>query len=258
MSAAGQVDADRGFEQCIICGDAWSDPTQSLTSYGHALPSELYRWASSWIEPPQRYSAMPSQIRAASTGSGFTSRHLEGVALYSLVLCAPTGIASPLDLARNSQRLTRIPFYEIVSASPRIEFRSQVRLIQNALAISVSEIALMLGVSRQAIYKWMSGGPMTEVFRERLDELAAAASVLAPFSKNTGLQVSKRRDARGHTLVDVFRSQGSACTWARELVRTLRSEEEQRKAVDRLLATHRRASAVRGEMGVPMLNEQDD
>ncbi|MGA9670628.1 MAG: hypothetical protein WBQ94_15565 [Terracidiphilus sp.] len=204
---------------------------------------------------------IPSQIRMASTGSCFSAASLADMALLLVLLSAPTGLASGLDLARTSQRLSQIPYYEIVSSAGEVAestLPSRIRLVQKVLAISISDLAFVLGVSRQAIYKWLSGGPVSDLNRERLEDLTAAADVLAPYARSQALMLSKRRNSMGLTLVESLRSGASARAWADEVSQILINGQNQRRLMEQILTSHRRTPPALREMGVPLLDEQGE
>ena len=203
---------------------------------------------------------VPFHIRTASTGSCFSATSL-ATAVLGLALSAPTGVASGFDFARTSQRLSQIPYYEIVSTVGQVAeatFPSRIRLIQKVLAVSISDLASVLGVSRQAVYKWLSGGPVSDLNRERFEDLTAAANVLAPYAKTQALMLNRRRNSGGLTLVDSLRSGASARVWAEEVSQLLIQGENQRKIMNQILASHQRSLPGLREMGVPLLDEQDD
>ncbi len=199
---------------------------------------------------------VPVHTRTASTGSCFSASQMAALALQLAVLSAPTGVASVFDLARTSQRLSQIPYYDAVSI-PDISFRSRLRSIQSVLSISISELASILGVSRQAVYKWLSRGPMSDLNRGRLEELSEVAEYLSPFVTSVPIDLSKLHDASGLTLVEALRSGNSAKAWAEQISHLLNKETNHRKMLMKLLDSRRRGSPL-GELGVPLLDEQDD
>jgi len=201
-----------------------------------------------------------SQIRMASTGSCFSAASMTS-AILLLALYAPTGVASGMDFARTSQRLSQIPYYEIISTTGEVaetSFPSRIRMIQKILAVSISDIASVLGVSRQAVYKWLSGGSVSDLNREKFEDLTEAANVLAPYAKSQALMLSRRRNIGGLTLVESLQSGAPARVWAVEVSQMLIQGENQRKMMNQMLASHQRSLPGLREMGVPILDEQDD
>jgi transcriptional regulator with XRE-family HTH domain len=166
-----------------------------------------------------------------------------------------------MDFARTSQRLSQIPYYDIVSTVGEVaaaSFPSRIRLIQKVLAVSISDLASVLGVSRQAVYKWLSDGPVSDLNREKFEDLAAAANVLTPYAISQSLMLNRRRNIAGLSLVESLRSGASAQVWAEEVSKQLIQGQYQRKMMSQMLASHSRSLPGLREMGVPILDEQDD
>ena len=201
------------------------------------------------------------QTRMASTGSSFSTSGLIATALAWLVLTAPTGVASVYDLARSSQRLSKVPYYDVVPVEREVSasnLRSRLKEIRGALAISISEVASIMGVSRQAVYKWLSGGPMSDVNRERFDDLSLAASILAPYTVNIAQVMSKRKNGTGHDLAASLHDGITAHKWAEDVARLLNDEQSQRRIIDQVVNSHRNAPTESDDLGVPLLDEQYD
>jgi transcriptional regulator with XRE-family HTH domain len=211
--------------------------------------------------PAQFEREVVGQARTASTGSSFTTSRLAASALSLLAISAPTGVASAYDFARASQRLSQIPYYDISptgrGASDRT-LRSQVRVIREALAISISDLACILGVSRQAVYKWLGGGTMSDLNQERFEDISAAANILAPHSGSEGLILSRRRDTKGQTLLMALQNGTTSRAWAEDLAQLLQDENRQRSMLSQMIAPNQRSLPGARELGVPLLDEQLD
>ncbi len=200
------------------------------------------------------------QTRAASTGSCFSSSCLAIAALQLILATAPTGVASTLEYARASQRLSQLPYYDLDLAAPRtaeVKLRSQVRSLQRRLSLSISDLATILGVSRQAVYKWFAGGPISNLNRGKLDDLFLASEVLSPWT-NAGTQtLSTRKDREGLTLIESVKQGRSVRTWAEEVGALLAVEREQRDVVAALIAPSQKGPPRLRELGKPALDERD-
>ena len=200
------------------------------------------------------------RTRATSTGSSFDRSGLTATALLLLMLSAPTGINSIYNVAQSSQKPTQIPYYDVVPAELGVSvrtLRSRLKSIRQVLSISVSELADIFGVSRQAVYKWLSGGPISNLNRRKLDDLSDAAHVLAPFSDD-GFQIaSKRLDTAGNDLMAALRK-GTALAWANDVARAIGGGRDKRRAIDLLVSSHRRSAAAGSDLGVPLLDERTD
>jgi hypothetical protein len=126
------------------------------------------------------------------------------------------------------------------------------------LGISVSDLSSIFGVSRQAIYKWLAGGGLSSLNQDKFDDLFLAAGILAPLPGSDGWSFSRRRDRAGLTLLDTLRNGKAAKAWAQDVAFLIEDEQKQRDYVNRILSSHRRSLPAARELGVPMLNEQND
>jgi transcriptional regulator with XRE-family HTH domain len=201
---------------------------------------------------------VPYHVRPVSTGGSFADPTLAEFVTQLAVFYAPTGSRSELDLIRRPRQNSL--HYDVIPRpedSAEKEFPSQIRLIQKVLGISISDLSSVLGVSRQAIYKWLSGGPISDLNREKFEDIAAAANVLAPYAQFGGLLLTRRRNARGITIVQTLRSGASGQEWAEEISRVLLEEQNQRKIMSQILDSHQRKPRPLNGFGVPLLDEQD-
>lgn len=199
--------------------------------------------------------------RTFSTGSGFRTSHLAAVALSLLALSAPTGTASIYNIARSTQRFDQMPFCGIAlngGEIPDRNVRSRIRAIRVALGISISDLSSIFGVSRQAIYKWLAGGGLSSLNQDRFEDLFLAAGILAPMSGSEGWSFSRRRDREGLTLMEALRNGKTAKLWAQDIAFLLEDEQKQRDYVNQILSSHQRSLPAARELGVPVLNEQND
>lgn len=99
---------------------------------------------------------------------------------------------------------------------------------------------------------------MSDLNREKFEDLTAAANVLSPYARSQALMLNRRRNIGGLTLVESLRAGASARVWAEEVSQLLIQGENQRKMMDQMLASHQRSLPALREMGVPLLDEQDD
>jgi transcriptional regulator with XRE-family HTH domain len=129
--------------------------------------------------------------------------------------------------------------------------------IRAVLKPTVTDLAGLFGVSRQAIYDWQAGKAIASENAAKLEDLAKAADVLAAEGLTTSYQLLRRKLPGGKTLFEVVRDGGSAESAARSLVQMVRRELEQRKAVEARLAGRSRAAPDAADYGVPMLDEGD-
>ncbi len=126
--------------------------------------------------------------------------------------------------------------------------------IKKTLRISVTSLAKILGVSRQAVYDWQSGKPIADENAERLADLARAADVFVEANIEPSAQLFRRTILSGKGLLDIVQDGSSAESTARKLVDILRSEARQRERLQVRLAT--RTSVDYSDAGIPMLDEE--
>lgn len=128
--------------------------------------------------------------------------------------------------------------------------------IRGVLKPTITELAHLFGVSRQAVYEWQSGKPAAPENAAKLDDLAKAADVLALTGIEVSAQLLRRKIAGGKSLLDVVREGGSAASVAQVLAQTLRREAKQREQLALRLAGRAKPDVPHDDYGVPMLNER--
>ena len=129
--------------------------------------------------------------------------------------------------------------------------------IKNGFRLSVSGLARMFGVSRQAIYDWRSGKAVSPENAARLSDMARATDVLIGACVELSPHLLRRTITSGKNLLELVRDGASAESSALMLVSILRAEASQR---ERLLArmNGRRPYPIDfSEAGIPMLEELD-
>lgn len=127
--------------------------------------------------------------------------------------------------------------------------------IRSVLKPAVTDLAAALGVSRQAIYDWQSGKPVTAQNAARLMDLAAAADVFAAENLTATAQLLRRPIAAGKRFFDVVRDGGCGEDAARKLVEMARRELVQRQALSERLAGRKRPPTPSEDLAAPLLDE---
>jgi transcriptional regulator with XRE-family HTH domain len=136
-----------------------------------------------------------------------------------------------------------------------IENISRIRAILNP---TVTDLAGILQVSRQAIYDWQAGKPIAEENAARLAELVKAADLFAVEGLRGTSQAMRRPIKDGKNFFELIKDGSPADTAARGLIEIVRSEFRQREALRKRLAGRKRPSRdVFGDIGAPMLNEKE-
>jgi transcriptional regulator with XRE-family HTH domain len=127
--------------------------------------------------------------------------------------------------------------------------------IRDALKSSVTELASIFGVSRQAIYDWQSGKPIAQENLERLEDVAKAADIILGDTLLQSSRSLRRKIAGGKTIFETVRDGGSAQDAVRILASMLRREADQRNAMQARLANRNKPSLQAFDLGVPTLRE---
>jgi len=136
-----------------------------------------------------------------------------------------------------------------------IENVSRIREVLNP---TVTDLAGILHVSRQAIYDWQAGKPIAEENAARLAELVKAADLFAVEGLKGTSQTMRRPIKDGKNFFDLIKEGSPADTAARDLIEIIRREYRQREALRKRLAGRKRPSRdVFEDIGAPMLNEKE-
>jgi len=136
-----------------------------------------------------------------------------------------------------------------------VENISRIRAVLNP---TVTDLAGILKVSRQAIYDWQAGKPVAAQNAARLSELAKAADLFAVEGLRGTSQALRRPIKNGKNFFELLEDGNPADTAARSLIEIVRSEFRQREALRNRLAGRKRPSREAfGEIGAPMLHEKE-
>lgn len=128
--------------------------------------------------------------------------------------------------------------------------------IREILKPTMTELASLFGVSRQAVYDWQAGKPIAPENALRLGEFAKAAELLSAQQTHISSQALRRKVLDGQSLLDALRSGESVFDTAAALAQVLDREAEQReKLTARLLGRQRPVVSV-DDVGNPMLDER--
>lgn len=127
--------------------------------------------------------------------------------------------------------------------------------IRAVFKFSISDLAYSFQVSRQAIYKWLSGesASLTPEHQNKLDDLNKAAELFAAREILGSTMLLKRRGKSGRTLVEAMRAGESVQEWAQTMIEVLSVEAKQRAMLDERLSARKRPNFE--EWGTPMLRE---
>jgi DNA-binding transcriptional regulator YiaG len=127
--------------------------------------------------------------------------------------------------------------------------------IRQAMKISVSELARVFGVSRQAVHEWIKGGMLSPRNAQRLSEFAQAADVFLESGIEVTPQALRRKISGGQSLLESVGEGGKVVELARALVDTLSRESLQRQRLASRLAGRQKSALAAGDFGTPHLHE---
>ena len=127
--------------------------------------------------------------------------------------------------------------------------------IRQVTKISVTELAQVCGVSRQAVHEWIKGGSLSARNAERISELAQAVDVILASGVDGSPQTLRRKASGGMSILDAVQAGGKVVDLARQLIDTLVRESEQRKRLAARLAGRQKPQLSSTEFGTPHLNE---
>jgi len=183
---------------------------------------------------------------------------VSGASTLAIALLAGTGgIADTHYLNNRQERGYKLPFIEKLSSNSISSLNvSAINLkrIRQIIKPSISELASLFGVSRQAIYNWLSGEEPTIENATRIVELAKTADFLAAEGL-TSSQLLKRKFMRGHSLYDIIKEGGSSYEAAQKLAQILQTEAKQRKLLDERLAGRKTKPQDYSDYGSSMLDD---
>jgi DNA-binding transcriptional regulator YiaG len=127
--------------------------------------------------------------------------------------------------------------------------------IRQTTKISVTELARVCGVSRQAVHEWIKGGPLSTKNAERISELAQAVDVVLASGVDASLQTLRRKVSGGMSILEAVQADGKVVNLARQFVDTLARESDQRKRLAARLTGRQKPQLSSTEFGTPHLNE---
>ncbi|HEX3939001.1 MAG TPA: hypothetical protein VHX43_15965 [Xanthobacteraceae bacterium] len=121
---------------------------------------------------------------------------------------------------------------------------NEIARILEVLKPSVSSLAKLMGVSRTAIYDWMSGKQISPVNAAKLDNFTKAADVITAVNLQMSPIVRNRKLPNGMTLFESIASGVDGEKAALSLVSLLRGEAERRNQLTSRFAGRKAAAGI--------------
>lgn len=213
-------------------------PTISATSIWLRLPPETGTGGTFMPKSKSIPAPLPTQLRQEiGTGGYFPLNYSRTPEEKCIVRNGPSSISSVLDLD-NEDTATK-----------------DIERVRSILKLSTTDLAQALGVSRQAIYNWMSGTPISRDNRPKLIRLIKAADVIAASGKTLSPLQLDRTLPGGKTLLEKIAAGDDGAEAASSLLDMLRKEAHQRALIDQRLAEHDRPVRDTSDYGVPSFDE---
>ena len=128
--------------------------------------------------------------------------------------------------------------------------------VRRVLKISVTELAKIFGVSRQAVHDWINGGALSSRNAQRLSVLAQAADVFVESGVDISPQMLRRKVGAGQSLLDSFKDGSNLVQEAQQLVSTLAREATQRQRMSERLAERPKVELSVGAFGLAHVHEK--
>ena len=128
--------------------------------------------------------------------------------------------------------------------------------VREVFTPTVTDLATLFGVSRQAIYNWQSGQHISGENEARLEQLGLAADLLDAAGLAGKPNAFRRKLRGGKTLFEAVRSGENAEAAAEQLIALMEREASQRAALSKRLANRSRKPYDVDEIGSPYLDER--
>jgi DNA-binding transcriptional regulator YiaG len=122
---------------------------------------------------------------------------------------------------------------DLLSAAGDIAF------IQSVFRVSATDLARCVGVTRQALYNWKHGAQIKTQHASKVQQLKAAATILAADGVDGTPLILRRTLPGGKTLLEAIASGDDGRLTARTLVDILRDEAAQTRMIEARLAGRR-------------------
>ena len=201
----------------------------------------------------------PTATGVSLTGVSLTLVRLVGwmTAAGAALTCIGTGGELSLEhLQRSAQQAQhKVSVVEVAEVNLVRTPGENLSRIREVLKPAVSDLATTFGVSRQSVYNWLNGDPVTNENAAKLQDLAQAADVLAHEAVGINAALLKRKFANGRTLMQVAQAGESARDAALLLVHIHKREAAQRERMNARFANRAKTPAG-ADFDLPASNDR--
>jgi DNA-binding transcriptional regulator YiaG len=182
--------------------------------------------------------------------------------LLSYFVAGTLGLLTPMYLQAGSAtanwNINQIAFDEIqapTGLNPSTSARDILH-VRRVLKISVTELAKIFGVSRQAVHDWLNGGALSSRNAQRLSLIAEVADVFVESGVDISPQMLRRKFGTGQSLLDSFKDGSNIVQEAQQLVSTIAREATQRQRMSVRLADRLKVELPVSAFGLAHLHEK--
>lgn len=186
--------------------------------------------------------------------SGLTKLQSTGMAIGTALLLFQLPVVEAANIRATAA--TIIPPYHQSHVTPQRTIANELVRIRTILKPTVSDLASIFGVSRQAIYNWLSGEIPASLHADKIRDLVSAIDIFEAEGVVVTGQVLKRKIKEGKSLIEIVRDGGAAIESAKILVGLLCRESGQRKIMESRLANRAKYPVNPLDIGSPMLDER--
>jgi DNA-binding transcriptional regulator YiaG len=164
-----------------------------------------------------------------SSGNVFQGRILRYCVAGTLGLLTPMYLHASSATANWNINQIEFDGAQVVATEAASSAFRDITHIRKVMKISVSELARVFGVSRQAVHEWIKGGALSPRNAQRLSEFAQVADVFVESGIDVMPQMLRRKVGSGPSLLECVMDGGKVVEQARQLVDTLSREAQQRQ-----------------------------
>lgn len=197
--------------------------------------------------------------RPVATGGAFNLINLVGWVTVAGAALTSIGTGGELSIEHLHRSASRIQYSahatEVIEVEPARTPSEDLARIREVLSPAVSDLATTLGVTRQSVYNWINGEPVTDENAAKLRDLAQAADVLAHEGIVVNAALLKRKFANGKSIMQAAESGAGAHKSALLLVQIYRREAEQRERMTARFANRAKTPGT-ADFDLPLSNDR--
>lgn len=135
--------------------------------------------------------------------------------------------------------------------------RQRLENVREATGVSVTELARVFGVSRQAAHKWLRGGSLRARHEERLSSLEKVVSAIERAGVSVGAYTYRRTLAGTPSILEQLGKGTDPEELLAKCLPILEEEARQRRELDELFGGRRPKPTASTRFGAPHLREEE-